>query len=153
MEYKTEKKLKTTFILLLILYFNLTCNVYSQEINGVYKSNLTLFRSKENPEKNFTKNNDDIVTIDIYDAPYTRGYVSITTKSTNGESTTFKFIVKKDKKYQFEDGETYITYEGVISLLDIETKRKCTIVIDSKVQSLIILFEGGATQLWDLKKI
>lgn len=141
------KYLITIFLILL------SNSIFAQEINGVYKSNLTLFRSKENPEKNFTKNNDDIVTIDIYDAPYTRGYVSITTKSTNGESTTFKFIVKKDKKYQFEDGETYITYESVISLLDIETKRKCTIAIDSKVQSLIILFEGGATQLWDLKKI
>jgi hypothetical protein len=39
------------FLLLLISNFS-----FSQEINGIYKSNLTLFRSKQNPEKNFTNN-------------------------------------------------------------------------------------------------
>jgi hypothetical protein len=126
---------------------------FSQEINGIYRSNLTLFKSEENPENNFSKNIDNFITIEVYDSPYTRGYVSILNKTSDGESATFKFIIKGDKKYKYENGETFICYEGVISLLDIETKRKCTIAIDVKVESLIIVFEGGATQLWDLKKI
>jgi hypothetical protein len=136
-----------------IILFLITGSIYSQQINGVYKSNFTMFRSQENPEKNFTNDIDAVIIVEIYDAPYTRGYASLTTKSSSGESVTIKFIVKKDKTYKYEDGETFICYDGLVSLLDVETKKKCTIAFDVKVQSLIISFEGGGTQLWDLKRI
>lgn len=139
---------KTYLIIVLFSSF-----IYSQEINGVYKSNYTSFTNELNPSKNFNNPINDIITIEIYDAPYTRGYISIAAKNNNGESSTVKFIVKSDKKYHYEKGETYLYYDGVISLLEVETKTKCTIALDVKLETLIIVFDGGATQVWRLQKI
>ena len=138
------------FYLLLLLFSGI---VYSQSINGVYKSTFTSFTSKDNPSKNFRKPIDDIITVEIYDAPYTRGYVSITSKDSNGDSATFKFVVKTEKKYEYIDGETYLCYDGIISLLEVETKTQCTIAFDVKLEALIIAFNGGGTQAWKLQKI
>lgn len=139
---------------LFYLLFLFSSISFAQEINGLYRSNLTLFRSQKDPEKNFTNNSTEYyITIDIYDSPYTRGNISIISKSPSGESVTLKFITKGDKKYLYEDGETYLTYDSVISLLNVETNRKCQVAINVDLSSLIVIFEGGATQLWDLKKI
>ena len=139
------------YIYLLLIISNFS---FSQEINGVYKSNLTLFRSTQNPEKNFTNNSTEFyITVDVYDSPYTRGTISIMNKAANGENVNLKFIIKGDKKYTYENNETFLTYEASISMLNIETNSKCKVAIDVKVSSLIVVFEGGATQLWDLKKL
>jgi len=153
MRLKNKNKLKVVFKLIFILCFALTTNVFSQGINGIYKSGFTSFNSINNPSDNFSKVIDDMITIEIYDAPYTRGYVAISGKTSNGETVTFKFVVKSKKKYLYEDGETYLYYDGVMSLSEIETKTECTIAFDSKTEALIITYNGGTSQVWELKKI
>lgn len=142
----------TKYILIIIFIF-IPKKIFSQEINGVYKSNFTSFVSNEDSSKNFGKSVEDIIVIDIYDSPFPRGYVSVSGKSTDGETVTFKFVIKSEKKYHYDDGDTYIYYEGVISLLEVETKNQCTIAIDVKLNTLFIIFENGSTQIWNLDKI
>lgn len=141
--------MKKIYLILLLS----SCLSFSQEINGIYKSEFTSFTSIKNPSDNFSKGIDDIITIEIYDTPYTRGYVAISGKTSEGKTVTFKFVVKSDKKYHYEDGETYLYYDGVMSLSEVETKTECTIALDVKLETLIIAFDGGTTQVWQLKKI
>lgn len=138
---------KYIFILLIA-----TSLAHSQNINGIYKSDFTSFINQNEPNKSFNKPLKNIISVDIYDYPSTNGSVSVTSQDSS-ESVTNKFVVKSDKKYHYEDGNTYLYYDGVISLMGIETKAQCTIAFDVNMETLIIVFEGNATQVWELKKL
>jgi hypothetical protein len=137
---------------LIFLTILITSIGYSQSINGVYKSNFTSFINATDSSKNFSNDLGHIIVVDIYDAPYPNGSVSVTS-SNNNESVTTKFVVKSEKKYHYEGGNTYLYYDGVISLMGVETSSECTIAFDVKVETLIIVFKGNNTQVWELTKI
>lgn len=142
--------MKKIILLLAMLYSSFAL---SQKINGVYKSNFSSFINASDSSKNYNLTNENVIVVDVNDTPYnTNGSVSITNKI-DGESVTVKFVVKSEKKYYYEDGNTYLYYDGVISLSGVETKIECTIAFDVEVETLIIVYDGGNTQVWNLIKI
>lgn len=125
----------------------------SQKINGVYKSNFSSFINATDSSKNYNLSNECIIVVDVNDLTYnTNGSVSIS-NNINGETATVKFLVKSEKKYYYENGSTYLYYDGVISLSGVETKTECTIAFDVEVETLIIVYDGGNSQVWNLNKI
>lgn len=140
--------MKYLFILLLATNF-----VYSQKINGVYKSNFTSFINSSDSSKNYSNNVENLIVVDIYDLPSTSGSVTLSFKNEEGETGSVKFVVNSEKKYHYESGNTYLYYDGFISLMGQETKSECTIAFDVKVETLIIVYEGGNSQTWNLIKI
>ena len=94
-----------------------------------------------------------MIVVDIYEVPSPSGSVTISFKNEKGENASIKFVVKTNKKYHYEDGNTYLYYDGVISLMGYETKTECTIAFDVEVETLIIVYESGNSQTWNLTKI
>lgn len=144
--------IQTNMKKLIYLSFLFTNILFAQQINGVYKSSFSTFVHATNSSKNYSLTTENIIVVDINDLPYTNGSVSVTNHD-NQEAVTIKFVVKSDKKYQYEDGNTFLYYDGVISLSGVETKTECTIAFDVDLESLIIVYDGGNTQVWSLDKI
>jgi hypothetical protein len=138
------------YLFLIILVSNFT---YSQSINGIYKSNFSSFINSLDNSKNYTNYNESMIVVDIYEVPSPSGSVTISFKNEKGENASIKFVVKTNKKYHYEDGNTYLYYDGVISLMGYETKTECTIAFDVEVETLIIVYESGNSQTWNLTKI
>lgn len=142
--------MKKIILILAILYSSFAL---SQKINGVYKSNFSSFINATDSSKNYNLSNECIIVVDVNDLTYnTNGSVSIS-NNINGETATVKFLVKSEKKYYYENGSTYLYYDGVISLSGVETKTECTIAFDVEVETLIIVYDGGNSQVWNLNKI
>lgn len=121
--------------------------------NGTYRSTFTSFQNYEDSSKNYNMPVDSFILVEIYDEPTTRGGVSITNKTEDGDSVTIKFMVNSRKQYYYEDGNTYLYYKGYISVLGVDTNQKCTIAFDVNDKLLIIMYEKGSTQSWDLNRI
>ena len=142
--------MKNTLYFILIFIF--TNSVFSQEFNGVYSTDFTNFLSKENPSKNFSNPDNSIISIDIYDYPKPSGSITLTARQ-NGESANIKFVLTGEKEVGYIDGITYITYKAYIYLLNQNSQKKCTVAVDSKLTTFVVLYENGSTQTWNLKKI
>ena len=140
---------KAIFILFILFSTN---NIFSQEFNGVYSTDFTNFLSKENPTKSFSNPDNSIISIDIYDYPKPSGSITLTARQ-NGESANIKFVLTGEKEVGYIDGITYITYKAYIYLLNQNSQKKCTVAVDSKLTTFVILYENGSTQTWNLKKI
>ncbi len=139
-------------ILYFLLIFIFTNSLFSQEFNGVYSTDFTNFLSKENPTKSFSNPDNSIISIDIYDYPKPSGSITLTARQ-NGESANIKFVLTGEKEVGYMDGTTYITYKAFIYLLNQKSQTKCTVAVDSKLTTFVILYENGSTQTWNLKKI
>ena len=139
-------------ILYFLLIFIFTNSLFSQEFNGVYSTDFTNFLSKENPTKSFSNPDNSIISIDIYDYPKPSGSITLTARQ-NGESANIKFVLTGEKEVGYEDGTTYITYQAYIYLLNQNSQKKCTVAVDSKLTTFVVLYENGSTQTWNLKKI
>ena len=139
-------------ILYFLLIFIFTNSVFSQEFNGVYSTDFTNFLSKENPTKSFSNPDNSIISIDIYDYPKPSGSITLTARQ-NGESANIKFVLTGEKEVGYIDGITYITYKAYIYLLNQNSQKKCTVAVDSKLTTFVVLYENGSTQTWNLKKI
>ena len=142
--------MKNTLYFILIFIF--TNSVFSQEFNGVYSTDFTNFLSKENPTKSFSNPDNSIISIDIYDYPKPSGSITLTARQ-NGESANIKFVLTGEKEVGYIDGITYITYKAYIYLLNQNSQKKCTVAVDSKLTTFVVLYENGSTQTWNLKKI
>ena len=142
--------MKNTLYFILIFIF--TNSVFSQEFNGVYSTDFTNFLSKENPTKSFSNPDNSIISIDIYDYPKPSGSITLTARQ-NGESANIKFVLTGEKEVGYMDGTTYITYKAFIYLQKKKSQTKCTVAVDSKLTTFVILYENGSTQTWNLKKI
>ena len=142
--------MKKIFYFLLIFIF--TNSLFSQEFNGVYSTDFTNFLSKENPTKSFSNPDNSIISIDIYDYPKPSGSITLTARQ-NGESANIKFVLTGEKEVGYIDGITYITYKAYIYLLNQNSQKKCTVAVDSKLTTFVVLYENGSTQTWNLKKI
>lgn len=139
-------------ILYFLLIFIFTNSLFSQEFNGVYSTDFTNFLSKENPTKSFSNPDNSIISIDIYDYPKPSGSITLTARQ-NGESANIKFVLTGEKEVGYIDGITYITYKAYIYLLNQNSQKKCTVAVDSKLTTFVVLYENGSTQTWNLKKI
>ena len=140
---------KTLYFLLIFIFTN---SLFSQEFNGVYSTDFTNFLSKENPTKSFSNPDNSIISIDIYDYPKPSGSITLTARQ-NGESANIKFVLTGEKEVGYIDGITYITYKAYIYLLNQNSQKKCTVAVDSKLTTFVVLYENGSTQTWNLKKI
>jgi hypothetical protein len=142
------------FVIKLLLF--ITLSFYSQEsfgqqINGVYKSDFNMFQNFNNSSKNFTSHIENLIVVEIYDSPYTRGYVSVIS-NVEGEMITVKFIVQGSKSYIYEDGNTYLVYDAVVSLLGVETSTKCKIAFEVNLDTFNVLYSNESIQLWNLSE-
>ena len=123
-------------------------NIFGQEFNGVYSTDFTNFVSIENPSKNFSNPDNSIISIDIYDYPKPSGSITLTARQ-NGESANIKFVLTGEKEVGYIDGITYITYKAYIYLLNQNSQKKCTVAVDSKLTTFVVLYENGSTQTWN----
>ena len=139
-------------ILYFLLIFIFTNSLFSQEFNGVYSTDFTNFLSKENPTKSFSNPDNSIISIDIYDYPKPSGSITLTARQ-KGESANIKFVLTGEKEVGYIDGITYITYKAYIYVLNQNSQKKCTVAVDSKLTTFVVLYENGSTQTWNLKKI
>ena len=140
---------KTLYFILVFIFTN---SVFSQEFNGVYSTDFTNFLSKENPTKSFSNPDNSIISIDIYDYPKPSGSITLTARQ-KGESANIKFVLTGEKEVGYIDGITYITYKAYIYVLNQNSQKKCTVAVDSKLTTFVVLYENGSTQTWNLKKI
>lgn len=142
------------FAIKYLLFFSILFNcqtLLSQQINGVYEGDFTIFRNYVDPKNNFNKNYDYIIVVEIYDEPFTRGYVSVIS-SNDGIIVPLKFIIKGNKSYTYEDGQTFLVYDAVVSLMEVETSTKCKIAFNVNLETFTVLYSNESVQLWNLKE-
>lgn len=135
---------------LLFISFCFPCHtLFSQQINGVYKSDFTIFQNYEDSSNNFTEHTEHLIVVEIYDEPYTRGYVSVIS-SVEGVIVPIKFIIKGNKSFTYENGQTFLVYDAVVSLMEVETSSKCKIAFEVNLDTFTVLYSNDSVQLWNL---
>jgi len=140
--------IKRHTIAFILLCYNV---VNSQNINGIYQSDFTLFDNPSDKSKNFSRPTKDVVIIDITELSEVKGTFILQSKDENNESYGLKFKVYGAKTVQYEQEYTHYSYNAKLYVLDEEVKNKNYLIsysFSTENRYFIVNYPGGSQQIW-----